>query len=168
MPLTITNIDSLVKDWTHWITLVGTTATLASLWIGYAMVRSRIEKFKTQARARIALADLATTKAAVEELLSTAIASNKALLHRRIMDLANLLSAVRGSIPSLDLTLANEFQNRRTITRMFEEQITRDVQMKTSDMDRSRFIHHLVRLKELIGDIEETVSPLQGKVDNDT
>jgi hypothetical protein len=64
-------ISELLKSNQHWITTIGVLATLLALWISYRKMKGRIDRFREQALGNISIANLATTSAAVEELMRT-------------------------------------------------------------------------------------------------
>jgi hypothetical protein len=153
-------INDFLLNKQHWISALGVLATLFGLWFSYSKMKKRIDQFKGQARAKIAFANLSTTKAAVEELLSVNSWDNLALLHRKIMDLNNMIIHLREQLTIGDPEVFKQLQEHVTRNGIYEIQITNDLQLGSDKLDKRRFLTHLSNLKSLLCVIENEVSVL--------
>ena len=122
-------------------------------------MKGQIIKFREKAVANINIANLATIKSVVEEL-SRSDFSNTLYIQHRVMQLSKMLIDLREQSTLTDNELIKRLQNEVTRAKMFEKEITLELQFKTKKVNLTRFIDYLTELKSLLCEIENKSSIL--------
>ncbi|SYZ72116.1 exported hypothetical protein [Candidatus Zixiibacteriota bacterium] len=160
-------VDTFVFKQQHWITACGFILTIVGLVLGYFKVKTRIDKFRNQAKANISIANLATTKALVEELITGKIAANVPLLQRKTIDLCNMLIQLSQLIPFENEESHSQLKNYIGVIRVFERQITNDMQLGSKSLDIKRYFSNLMAIKVFLLETQNAMNILnRGRIND--